>query len=691
MPGTAGSGNRASDQASRNAQHARGTRADTGGAHPNQARGLEEPEVHAEPAAGAGFSFERAAKHQCIKGVQYALPEECAERTYFQKHLAVLIAQTADLPVSAPQHQLLSAMRQALGGEALQIRTIAYGQLARVSDSQQLSDTWESYEEGGKNMARAPSGEQYEVKKLRGLPWEVVITATMDVDYNKDKDNNVVDDIEYACTTRMTKRSEHHLYSQQMKKGEFACQLQVGEINASTGNLVPWKEIVITAKDTMNALFYQYNTKGAHWPDEIEEEQEEEPFERQAAGARQRFNLMCKDGRMAYSHLDKSSKEPEWIAVTDFELHRLDSIYMFVEDDCGDPYAKVICRVHLDGEEGCLYLRADDQFRTPNTDGYEYLDVEVLVQLGYLRSNADVKKLFLKYHASLTCTIMTPDMLACWIAEQKKPAVTKCIVRFGRQTYQSNRPGYDEFISGNLWFKGPVLRSHEQANVAVVPQYFKDSILPVPKDDYPRNIIIPQCHVRYVIGVNFWTNLIPQMFCNNKLVAMATFAHFVMGLYATKIWGGECGFGHGMPFAWVYSNEPNTGKTEACLAGNSMLGFYARSMWAGDCTKSAMFERLHQQTDLTVAVDDVVLDPNRTDSKVFAQMGRALFDRTSRAVTGKIRRPHSSAIFTVPCTRTHLPCPPSRSSKTSGPIHQRAGSLSHTHPNSSNHASCDAR
>eukprot|EP00966_Prymnesium_polylepis_P184462 4275513-Prymnesium_polylepis.1 len=80
-----------------------------------------------------------------------------------------------------------------------------------------------------------------------------------------------------------------------------------------------------------------------------------------------------------------------------------------------------------------------------------------------------------------------------------------------------------------------------------------------------------------------------------------------MGLYATKIWGGECGFGHGFPFSWIYSAEHNSGKTEALLAGNSMLGFFSRSPWAGDCTKSALFERLHQQTDLNVAVDDVVV------------------------------------------------------------------------------------
>ena len=43
------------------------------------------------------------------------------------------------------------------------------------------------------------------------------------------------------------------------------------------------------------------------------------------------------------------------------------------------------------------------------------------------------------------------------------------------------------------------------------------------------------------------------------------------------------------------------------LAGNSMLGFFHRSPCAGDASKPAMHERLYQQTDLNVAVDDVVV------------------------------------------------------------------------------------
>ena len=243
--------------------------------------------------------------------------------------------------------------------------------------------------------------------------------------------------------------------------------------------------------------------------------------------------------------------------------------------------------------------------------------------------------------------------------------------------------------------------------------------------DYPRIMIIPQSHVRYVIGVNFWVNLMPQFFwlehdlnraphlgdhwfrgsdaqthathlplvrnfmhSNNTVPARAVFALGVMGMYASNTWGGENGLGHGMPFGWIYSAEANTGKTEALLAINSMLGLFARAPWSGDATRSALFERFNQQSNMTVAVDDVVVNPNAPESRVFAQMGRALYDRIARAVTGKIRTPHSSAIFTVPPTRTHLPCPPSTlGGRISAPMYQRTGSLAHGSPHSSNHAS----
>ena len=109
--------------------------------------------------------------------------------------------------------------------------------------------------------------------------------------------------------------------------------------------------------------------------------------------------------------------------------------------------------------------------------------------------------------------------------------------------------------------------------------------------------------------------------------------------------------GHGCPFGWVYSAEPSSGKTEALLAANSMIGLFGRNPWSGDATRPALFERFNQQCNMSVVVDDVVLaSANSPESTVFKQLGRALYDRTVRAVTGKIRKPHSSAIFTVRMT-----------------------------------------
>lgn len=71
---------------------------------------------------------------------------------------------------------------------------------------------------------------------------------------------------------------------------------------------------------------------------------------------------------------------------------------------------------------------------------------------------------------------------------------------------------------------------------------------------------------------------------------------------------------------------------------------------AGDATKSALFERISQQSCLSVCIDDVVIKADQNESKMMAQFGRAIYDRTSRAVTQKVRCPESSCIFTANTT-----------------------------------------
>jgi PIN domain nuclease of toxin-antitoxin system len=242
----------------------------------------------------------------------------------------------------------------------------------------------------------------------------------------------------------MGRRCKDQLYSSEMKINDFCTNLQLGEINASTGNFVAWqvqarpalKMIQISEKDTMYKLFYQKN-RGPHWPEWHDDSIPADPMEDQvpqstAKDSRQRYNLVARNNVMCYPFFEKNSKEPEWVAVCDFELTALAAMYMFVEDDHGDPYDKIICRTVLNERgEGSYLLRSEDTNRSPHVTGYKYFDIEVLVQIGKLRTNADVKSLFKKHHSRLQCTSMTPDMLACWIAEQPKPPITSCIVRFG--------------------------------------------------------------------------------------------------------------------------------------------------------------------------------------------------------------------------------------------------------------------
>jgi len=152
----------------------------------------------------------------------------------------------------------------------------------------------------------------------------------------------------------------------------------------------------------------------------------------QRAQSSVRFHLEQRDGCMAYSFLPPKASEPVWTSVCDFILLELVGLFQFVEDDAGHPYIKILCRSIIDEHgSGVITIKADDILRTPSLQGYWAIDVEVLCQPGKLKSNADLKHLFQGYNARLNASIMTPDMLSCWITEQPKPNVTSCIVRFG--------------------------------------------------------------------------------------------------------------------------------------------------------------------------------------------------------------------------------------------------------------------
>lgn len=338
----------------------------------------------------------------------------------------------------------------------------------------------------------------------------------------------------------------------------------------------------------------------------------------------------------------KDVEETDWIRLTNFFIKSVLAVYEFKEGK-SEPYFKVLCRHRLRLQnatgpgEGTIYLSAEAEYKRVTLMGHKYLDVEVIFRRGDFKKPSDLIELFQRHSVYLDTGCLTIDHLNALVLTLEMPTETKIINRFGRQPE-------GHFTQGNCCFKDGVMYAHDDLGERFVRKHFEDQLCPLTQDCYPKHIWLPYAHVRYFIALSVWHSM-EDFFINNLIPARATLAMHIMGMHASKIWAGQTGVGHGMPIGYVYSEEPNTGKTEACMLGHAMLGWFRRSLWAGDVTKPALFEILDQSADLTATIDDLV-DYGRSESKTLSQFGRAVYDRATRTVAGKVRKPHSSVILT---------------------------------------------
>ena len=335
----------------------------------------------------------------------------------------------------------------------------------------------------------------------------------------------------------------------------------------------------------------------------------------------------------------KAEDEEVWVQQANFEIVENLAIYNFT-DGKSSPFYKILARQLLDPRgEGTLYMPDEMENRGVRTDGYKWLDVEVIVSSVDLKCKSDVTGCFGRQYGGLITGVMEPDILFSFILSNPKPPIETCIAYFGRQPDNT-------FVAGNCCLlSGGKYCTLQEAGISIIAKQFEEAIISVPRSDYPRHIICELPHVRYYIATRLWNDVMPEFFLNNLLPARAVLAFAVMGLHSSKIWSGETGLGHGCPFAWVYSTEHNTGKTEAVMLAHCLTGGYRRSLWSGDVSKPAICERLAHQRDMAVIVDDVVLNKS-SESKAFMQLGRGVYDRVTRAVCGKTRTPQSTIMFT---------------------------------------------
>ena len=502
---------------------------------------------------------------------------------------------------------------------------------------------------------------------MRGWPWTLVLVfyASPD-DFDQDKDgDDAFHTVDYAVELRLAYRSKEHCMDNTSKDREQCVKVSVGEINLATGNFSAWATRAALTKEErrnrvdkrlspprkalfcvmlgdtqhVHQLFYQ-----ANWPltESVDnaESRDEADLGLGPARSRLRYTFEVVDDSLCYLWKTPQGEKEEWVKIANFYIVKILALYQPL-DSQHKPFIKVLtrCLVNEAGYGSC-YLTTDEEERSPNLGGMKYLDVEVLLDLSKLRSQSDVASAFQCTQVMLLASNMTFDHLATYLLMFDLPEPSKAITRFGRQLDGT-------FVAGNCAFGSGELMTHDEAKVAIVPMFFEDAIVPLPRSEYPRHVLIPYAHVRYMIGMNAWLNLMPSFFQNNLMPAKAVFALSVMGLHCHQIWNGQSGVGHGHPFGWIFSTEPSTGKTEACLLAHSMLGMFHRGLWAGSATHPALMERLSDQSGLTLFVDDVVINASHPESKAYSQLGRALFDRTSRAVSGKIRMPFSSAAFTA--------------------------------------------
>jgi len=462
--------------------------------------------------------------------------------------------------------------------------------------------------------------------------------------------------ITHAVEVKLAYRTKDHLYHADIQSAgtrSQAIELSIGEISIDN-KFHPWefdpvghpcgikhKCIQVDGDDLRAKLFFQH-----HWleawkdfiPDLYDDEPVADPNEHVNEARLLRYDFSVEsECTMITQKRDKDTVVN--VMLANFNLIRICNIYQFADTSMA-PYYKILVRQIADpGGEGTVYLSTDDTNRQPDVVGFKFLDVEVLFQMPKLRNVTDIASLFSGFYPKLLICDLNLSHFHNLLNALKAPEPDLAITRFGRQPN-----GF--FVGGNVCFKDGEYASHDTAGVAIMPQFFSDQDAAIHPSQYPRYVIIGYKQVRYSIAVQLYSSLMPAFFLNNVIPARAALALGVMGLHASKFWAGESGLGHGMPLGWLVSSCPGTGKTESALLVNSMEGYHHVPVWGGDPTKPALFDKLALQGDLTAVVDDVLIDPANPTSKPLATSTRTVFDGSTRAVSGKSRTPHSTAMFT---------------------------------------------
>ena len=342
-----------------------------------------------------------------------------------------------------------------------------------------------------------------------------------------------------------------------------------------------------------------------------------------------KFNFKVIDYCMCWERLVKKGGEQvlEYQGLTNFELYKYKAIYQYADNT--SPMHVISCRwKNPNCDDGTVvHVKAGDMGPS-ELDGVQFVIIDVSIALNIVLGTPQLRAVFNNAWPRLNAMNLEIDMFMNYLQEMIAPAPTSAITHFGKQPV-TNQKDTGVYVYGNICHKDGLLLTHEQANVAVIKDYFTSkSYTP---STYPVMKIVPYPHVRYTLSLNIWNDIYPSVFGNNEMEAKAMLAIGIMGLSADRFWNGEAGLSK-FPVTLAVSNMAGTGKTLALSMVHALHGNVRTPIMSACSTHVAFQMRLGLQRNGMVCADDYV-PPKGYDTKT-AELIRMIYERTARSIGG---------------------------------------------------------
>jgi hypothetical protein len=603
-----------------------GRSAGDGGVHSGGAP-YHKPKLVDEAPAPAGFSFERVKKVQC-ENVQYVVSAECMEYEYFVHHCKQLLEDATTLTLDDDAAAVVQAFNEATAVEVLWLK---YNQLKKTDAPHVVAACpWAG---GGYKMFKVdkmyvvnPGGDIFEVLDSKAWAWtfKILLKCT-------------VDNVACAALISVTRKPKTVLYLTE-KDNARVMQIEYGRIVGSS--FTPQLKVYVGGGDNLFNSSKWARMRTARAPvDEEEREEEREDEERGEPVLQHKYTFQNVEDRICWLR-PRPKKEGVWEPLANFAIDEVLAIYEFEDRDLIPWMRLKVHAVFGDGETLC----AKPEQPLKIADGFDgLLEAEVVVP--YDVEDKQVSGYFSKVSSYLLChKTMKAEHLIALFDTMSKPGVTQVVTTFGRQDAS------DLFVMGNCCFKRGAILSHEEAGVGLLPHIFnsKDAVLKWPLKTWPKILRVPQAWVRYTFLTDFWRQILPGQFLNNTLQAKATFALGVMHLQCSKFWAGQA-IGSMVATGWLKSTAPNTGKTEAVLMGNALVGLLHKGVTMGSCSSlPAVVHRLSKQRDLSLFLDEIAtkVSVDGEKSKKIKDIVHMCANGSSREVCGKTETPLTTFVGT---------------------------------------------